>query len=91
MKYRPAFHSVNIVRILNEYYWVDSANNAFDRILLDIEDRNGFQIAYIRSKNTRIPYKLAPIFQPRDVIVNIFGNLQALKTRKAEDSITIDF
>lgn len=88
---RPVSHSVNVVKLLDEYYWVDGANGVLDKIALSIENRGDLKIAHIRSTNARIPYTLAGFFESGDIIVNIFGNLQALKTRKAEDDVTIDF
>lgn len=82
---RPSGHSVNIVNFDSDYYWVDTTNDCFDKIDIEIEKREAFSIAHIDAKNEKINYKIAPFFESQDVIINIFGNMEALKSRNDAD------
>lgn len=82
---RPSGHSVNLVLYDNKYYWVDATNNVLDLIDVAIEKKDTFSIAHINTTNEKIIYKLAPIFKPQDIILNIFGNIEALKARSSDD------
>lgn len=82
---RPASHSVNIVNFEYNNYWVDSTNGVFDEIEIEIEQRNTFSIAHVNTDSNKVRYKIVPIFEPQDVIINIFGNMEALKSRDGND------
>ncbi|MBW6441888.1 hypothetical protein K0B04_03215 [Patescibacteria group bacterium] len=82
---RPSGHSVNIVNIDTEFYWVDTTNNIFDNIRVKVEKKKTFSIAHIDSGNEKINYKIVPFFESQDVIINIFGNMEALKSRDDDD------
>ena len=84
---RPVSHSVNIVKLENKNYWVDSANTVMVEINIEIKEKEGFSIGYFNSNNKKVNYKLAPLLKSEDIIINVFGNMEALKLGKGSDKL----
>lgn len=88
---RPISHSVNIVNFDDNYYWVDGANSVIAKIQLRIKEMKGFSVGFIESDNLKIDYKIATILNSKDIIVNVFGNIEALKARKSTDKLIDEY
>lgn len=83
---RPASHSVNIVKYESDYYWVDTTNGVLDTISVELEEKKTFSVAHIHTNNERIVYRVVPVFEPQEIIINVFGNMEALKIRNDKDT-----
>jgi len=86
---RPEGHSMNLVYIDEKTWWVDGADAVMD--IVEIKDRvvNGVRVGKVKTNNAKIPHKLIRLLKPRDIILNIFGNILALQSR-AEAGIDKD-
>jgi len=79
---RPTGHSVCLVKYMDSYYWVDTTNNIFEKVLITIEDKNSFKVATLTGHSEKIEYEIAPLLNVDEIIVNVFGNIEALKQSK---------
>jgi hypothetical protein len=76
---RPEGHSMNFVHLNSETWWLDGANATLDKVDFTDNIVNGVKVRTINSNNPKIPYKLVRVLEPRDIIINFFGNMTALK------------
>ena len=59
-------------------YWVDGSNNVMTPI--DYKDENIDGVRVFNVNELRLRYRLVPVFPPEDIILNMLGNLEAVKS-----------
>lgn len=76
---RPEGHSMNFVYLDSETWWVDGSNTVLDKVRYKDEMVDGIKVRRMESSNPKIPYRLIRVLEPRDIIINLFGNMTAMK------------
>lgn len=81
---RPEGHSMNFVYLGSETLWLDGANSVFERVGFTDKIIDGVKVRTIESNNSKISYRVVRVLMPRDIIINFFGNMMALKGSAGE-------
>lgn len=74
---RPVGHSMSFVNDHGDMYWVDGANKKFKKVDYTEQQVDGVRVFKI--DDPKIRYKIVPVFETEDIVLNILGNLEAVK------------